>query len=327
MRILICHRPGGAFGYITDAWINALQMVSDFEVDRWNGQLQSWNRFKPDLYLGCSGHRQPVPAPDLRRNCKIAIHVNPYGPIEVKPSINERPEAIKWVKSTSPDAVYGYGLEKDRKYWEYWDRDGIPWIPMACAGDATKFNPLAGDHSLDVVYVGGRWDYKAKSLDPFLLPVLRDRGLTKAHYGWGAWPSDIKVSRVSEELMPATLASAKVGPCISEPHTRRYGIDIPERVFKVALSGTVAVHDPIANLQGELPSVPVEETPGTYLQRIKMLAASDPEALRQKARKQYQQVFEAHTYHHRLAGMLRKLGFVGEAKKLLATLELLRVEF
>lgn len=327
MKVLICHRPGGAFAYISDAWISALSMVPDIQVQRWDGKPESWNSFKPDLYMGCSGHRQPIPGKSKRDGCKIAIHVNPYGPTQVQPNINEQPEAIKWVKNQEPDAVYGYGLEKDRPYWSWWDRDGITWVPMACAGDATQFNPLNGNHEKDVVYLGGRWDYKAKSIDPYLLPVLRDRHLSHTLHGWGKWPSDLAVTQATDPQVPGILASAKVGPCIAEPHTIRYGIDIPERVFKIALSGTIAVHDPAAHLQKVLESVPVANSPADYHDKIRSIAAKNPEALVTKARKQYKEVFGAHTYHHRLAGLFKALGFNGESRAMLQSLKLLKVDF
>lgn len=326
MRVLICHRPGGAFGYISDAWINALKMAPDIEVKRWDGQPLSWQNFKPDLYMGCSGHRQPIPAKAKRGGCKIVIHTNPYGPIKVQPSISEPAKTIRWVQQQEPDAVFGYGFEKDRNYWSWWERDGVSWVPMACAGDATQFNPHNGNHEKDVVYVGGRWDYKAKTIDPYLLPVLRDRGLSCAVFGWGKWPSDLTITHAPDYQVPAILASAKIGPCIAEPHTIRYGIDIPERVFKVALSGTVAVHDSIANFQDALDSVPVATSPDAYHEKIKSLAKSRLEVVVTKARRQYNEVFGGHTYHHRLAGLFRFLGFVNESRSLLHSLKLLKVD-
>jgi len=325
MRVLICHRPGGAFGYITDAWINALSMVREIQVKRWDGKPGSWSNFKPDLYLGASGHHQSIPEKAQRGGCKIAIHANPYGPIDVQPNINESAMAIGWVKNQEPDAVYGYGFEKDRQYWSYWDRDGIPWVPMACAGDATIFCPHNGDHRNDVVYLGGRWDYKAKSIDPYLLPVIRDRGLSCIVHGWGKWPSDLTVSQAPDQQVPAILASAKIGPCIAERHTIQYGIDIPERVFKVALSGTIAVHDPVAHFSDVLESVPVATSPSDFHEKIKTLAKSNPDVLIAKARGQYLEVFGGHTYHHRLAGLLRVLGFVDESRLILHSLKLFKV--
>ena len=89
-------------------------------------------------------------------------------------------------------------------------------------------------------------------------------------FGWGEWPSDLTVSEADDNRVPAILASARVGPCIAEPHTIRHGIDIPERVFKVALSGTIAVHDPVANLSSVLESVPLATSPSDYHEKIKL---------------------------------------------------------
>jgi hypothetical protein len=327
MRVLICHRPGGAFGFISDSWINAMSMVPSIQVKRWDGKQGSWDNFRPDLYMGCSGHRQPIPAKSRRNSCKVVIHVNPYGPIKVQPNINEPQEAINWVKKQDPDAVFGYGLEKDRKYWSYWDRDNIPWIPMACAGDATLFNPHSGSHDKDIVYLGGRWDYKAKSIDPYLLPVLRDRSLSHIVCGWGKWPSDLAVSQAPDSQVPSILSSAKIGPCIAEPHSIRYGIDIPERVFKVALSGTIAIHDPVANLSDALESVPVASSPDDYHEKIKSLALSKPGTIATRARKQYNEVFGKHTYHHRLSGMFMSLGLNNESRAIMNSLKILKVDF
>jgi hypothetical protein len=178
MRVLFCHRVGGAWGYITDGMINALRDAGCV-VDRWNGDDRTWDAFAPDLYCGASGHRQQIPT---LRTCKVALHVNPYGPTKIEPNINEQLCVISAVKQIRPDAVFGYGHETDRHYWSYWDRDGMPWVPMATAGDATIFKN-EGDHSSwDIGYVGGRWTYKAKNIDAYLLPVLRDKMLFNKVY-------------------------------------------------------------------------------------------------------------------------------------------------
>jgi hypothetical protein len=320
MKVLICHRPAGAFGYITDSWINALCAIDGITVGRWDGTAESWEKFNPDLYCGASGHRQKIPRD--RGKCKIAIHVNPYGPIKVEPNINESKDALRWVKSQEPDAVYGYGLEKDREFWSYWDRDGTPWVPMACAGDATLFSPLNGAHdSYDIVYVGGRWAYKAKSMDPYLLPVFTDHSMSHLVYGWGEWGQVMRgVNQATDDEVPGILSSGCVGPCISEPHTIRYGIDVPERVFKVILSGAIAVHDNAKDLGAVLTTVPMCVSPQKYHSTIKKLCSLDGTDRLILAAAQYKQVAKSHTYHHRLAGLLSRLGFEEEAEGLLTAL-------
>ena len=170
MKVLICHRPGGAWGYITDGFVNAFKSQGH-ETQRWDGNTDSWFLFEPDLYIGCSGHKQPMPDDD---STKTAIHVNPHGPIDLG-SINEPSSNINWVVDKNPDVVFGYGQENDKNLWSYWsERYGIPWIPMPTAADKTLFyRDELNNKQYDIVYLGGRWDYKAKTIDKFLLPTLR----------------------------------------------------------------------------------------------------------------------------------------------------------
>ncbi|MCK9557764.1 MAG: glycosyltransferase [Candidatus Cloacimonetes bacterium] len=315
MKILLCNPPGGAFTFITQGMINALRDIGCV-AERWDGKKGSWYSFDPDLYIGCSGHRQDIPRD---RRCKIALHVNPYGPKRIEPNINESQDAINWVSSIRPDAVFGYGHETDRHYWSFWDRDGMPWVPLATAGDATIFKTSNGTHDkYDIGYVGGRWPYKAKDIDAYLLPVLRDRTISHKVCGWGTWPENLCNGIIADNEVPILLANCKIAPCISEPHTITSGIDLPERVFKVILSGAVAVHDPAFDISRYLPTSAIwAETPNGYHAKIKDLLRLDANALKEIARKQHKDVLSAHTYHHRMATLLFVLGFDDIATKLL----------
>ena len=319
-KILVCHRVGGAFGYITDGWINALRHAG-FQAARWNGERASWNRFDPDLYLGCSGHRQKIPSKKARGKCKVAIHVNPYGNPSLS-GIDESPQAIDWTLSQSPNIVYGYGFEKDRHFWAHWDSSNAPWVPMATAGDATKFSPSRGSHDkFDIVYLGGRWPYKAKRIDKYLIPYLLSTSRRYAVCGWGNWPPGMCRGQLDESIADEFLASGKVGPCVSEPHTGRYGIDVPERVFKVILSGAIAVHDPVPELDMILPNLIIASNPDDFASAIDRTLAMDNRSRKQLLSEQYCDVSSAHTYHHRLAGMFKAIGFDTAAQRMLAAVK------
>jgi len=321
MKILVCRRPQGAFGYITDGWINALRHAG-FKVARWDGDKPSWTKFAPDLYLGCSGHRQKIPQ-KARDRCKVAIHVNPYG--TSLPGIDETKDAIDWTLSQSPDVVFGYGFERDRHYWSTWDAYGIPWVPMACGGDATKYSPLAGSHNkFDIVYLGGRWQYKAKRLDQFLIPMLESTRRTYCVRGWGEWPNDMCDGGLEEKDAEAFLASGKVGPCISEPHTGKSGIDIPERVFKVILSGLVAIHDPVPGILKELPNLIVTHSPIEFANKVEEVLHLSPGERKILTESQFADVVGNHTYHHRLASLLKHLRFTAESELMMNAINRIR---
>tara|TARA_R110000751_G_scaffold23590_7_gene65194 strand:+ start:3213 stop:4160 length:948 start_codon:yes stop_codon:yes gene_type:complete len=313
MKILICHRPGGAWGYITDGFVNAFRSKG-YEVQRWDGDTDSWFLFKPDLYIGCSGHKQSIPDDNF---AKIAIHVNPYGPFDLGP-INESPGNIDWTVNKSPDAVFGYGQESDRNLWSYWlERHGIPWVPMPTAADKALFYCRELDNKQhDIVYLGGRWEYKAKTIDKFLLPVLQSSEFDCKVHGWGDWPDGVCSGFLAEDSAGSFLNSGKIGPCISEMHTHKYSIDIPERAFKVALSGSLVIHDPVPSLKNLFSSAIVAKNADDYFDLCKYYLEHDDERLEIVAQQQ-KEVLDNHTYHHRLSVLLATLGFDEESKEML----------
>jgi hypothetical protein len=320
MRVLFYNPPGGASVFISQGHINALRDIGCI-AERWDGNLDSWREFDPDLYCGASGHRQLIPAV-VDRRCKIAIHVNPFGSYKIEPNINESNDAVNWTIHQHPDAVFGYGLESDRKFWSYWSNYNIPWVPMPTAGDATLFGVKHGSHDkYDVAFVGGRWGYKSQAMDNYLLRVFRDPSITSMVYGWGGWPADIYKGQIPDQDVPKLLADCKVAPCVSEPHTIHWGIDLPERVFKAILSGAVVVHDPVAGLQRFSPHIIIGRNPDDYHKKIQELISLSPQERTEIASGQRANVLQSHTYHHRMATLLGVLGFAAEAVKLLEVVE------
>ena len=314
MRILFCQRPGGAFGYITDGMINALRDKGHV-VSRWDGLENTWHNFSPDLYVGCSGHKQPIPH---KHSAKIAIHVNPYGPTQIN-GINESDANIRWTLIQKPNVVFGYGHKDDRILWSYWTtKHGIEWVPIPTAGDKTIFhNSTESDKVYDIVYLGGRWDYKGLTIDSYLLSFIRQTNY-KLH-GWGNWPADVCSGLLADDQVSKFLGSGRVGPCISERHTHEYGIDIPERAFKVALCGTMVIHDAVIAIRRFIPSAIVATNPDQF--REYCLYYSNRDNTDERIRivsKQRDEVLSAHTYHHRMATLFDALGFHEDSKNMVS---------
>lgn len=313
MKILVCHRPGGAFAYISDGWINALNHAG-ITVTRWDGNQESWEAFDPDLYIGCSGHRQPIPM--VRGRCKVALHVNPHGPRKIEPNINESQDAVRWVREQNPDAVFGWAHESDREIWSGWEAYGYRWVPLATAGDATIYNPGFGTHDqYDFVYLGGRWAYKGKSIDRYLIPLCNGQLNFRLH-GWGDWPPGVCSGELPNDpnAVARFFCSGKVAPCISEHHTVTDGIDLPERVFKVALSGALAIHDPALGLERYVPNAVRSTDPESFQRLVRHWVCVPDEERQALARLQYQDVISSQTYHHRMATLLEALRFPVEAQ-------------
>jgi hypothetical protein len=316
-KILLTNRPGGAWGYITDGFANALKDKGHI-VRRYDNQIQSWLSFQPDLYIGCSGHKQQMPE---KHNAKIAIHVNPLGPIEI-PGINENQQTVEWTLAQNPDVVFGYGFEQDKIYWDYWiSKHNVKWVPLPTAGDKTLFKDLQKQRDLDVVYLGGRWAYKSLTIDSFLLPIIRRPDLKSELYGWGDWPSGVSKGLLPEAQVVEFLNRGLVGPCISEQHTQKFGIDLPERVWKLALCGVLAVHDPVPTMKTIFDAAHILMAANEKEYNDIISFYCDPlrkEERYLRAETQKQHVLNAHTYHHRLSDLFKSLGWVDEAAAMLA---------
>lgn len=308
MRILMNKWVGGAWGFITESLINALNDKGHI-VKRYDGLESSWQRFDPDLYIGCSGHRQHIPN---KRRAMVAIHVNPYGPVNIQ-GINESEDAISWVLSQKPDVVFGYGSQNEEIFWSYWQtRHDIPWVPMPTAGDKKIFADLKLERDLDIVYLGGRWAYKAQTIDRYLFPVIHKLNCRKIIRGWGGWPEDMKVEKIDDHDVNYFLNRGFVGPCISEKHTQQYGIDIPERAFKLALCGVCVIHDPVPSIKHLIPSAVVAKDENDYYELVKYYVENPCDAQR-IAESQKIAVLQGNTYHHRCAALFRRLGMITEA--------------
>lgn len=304
MRILFTHRPGGAYGFISQSWINAVAAAGGV-AERWDGSRESWDRFQPDAYVGCSGHRQPIPPLGQRGDAKIAIHVNPYCGTSLM-GINEPQQAINWVLQQQPDAVFGYGHEQDRCYWENWP---VPWAPMATAGDSTIFKDRGLERTVDVAYVGGHWPYKGKNLDRYIVPLLQHGRLRTEVYGWGNWPRGLSRGGIDDADVPGLFCRARTCPCVVEPHTTQWGIDLPERLWKVALCGALVIHDPVHGLDKHMPSAVVANSAADYISLCQHYCKPENEPERAAvAAKQRSEVLDGNTYFHRLAGLFTVLG-------------------
>lgn len=324
MRVLCCNPDGGAFFYIVEGWANAFRALGH-QFRRWDGKRATFQQFKPDLYLGCSGWRQAIPE-DLRKQfgTKVGIHVNPWGSTVLKalpgePNINEPPKARQWTISQNPDFVFGYAGKHDLPHmWNFWEeKAGIPTVAMPTAGDYTIYkacNPVP-QFTCEVGFVGGRWAYKAININKYLVPVLLS---TKSQvYGWGGWQKFPKNrGKIATADVSKLFSSAKVCPAVVEPHTSRYGIDIPERMFKVPLGGGMVVCDPVANLRHYDPhgAFPMAANPKEYKDLVHHYLEHPEERAAKKA-KQRKLVLERHTYFSRIKEFMLAAQYFEDAQK------------
>ena len=315
LRILCCDPPGGAFYHITKAWGRAFEQLGH-TFTKWDGKENSWRKFNPHLYLGCSGHRQPIPK---GTKTKVGIHVNPHGKIRLNPlhgvDVNEPGHAVKWSVSMKPDFVFGYGIQQDEKtFWSKYKSDhNIPWFGVPTAGDPFHYYKDP-DESLvcDIGFVGGRWSYKLHNLDKYLVPLFKKYNYKC--FGWGGWEGICESKELPDntDVDRKLFSSAKICPAICEPHTTKYSIDWPERIFKIPLCNGFTVSDPVANFDRYLPT-DVFPMSSNLVELCDYYLKNEDER-KQLADKQMRFILENHTYINRIHTLFVAAGFKQEAK-------------
>ena len=313
MKIAVVKPCGGAFHYIAQGFINAFNAIGE-EAYFWNGKPETFNN--PDLYIGCSGHRQEIPK---NWTGKIAIHVNPYGD-RLEPlhgiDINESRDAIRWTLDQKPDIVFGYGLQEDgATFWKNWAN----FVGCPTAGDATIYYPEKADVDYEIAFLGGRWPYKGNNIDKWFVPVAKKLGKKVAIHGWGGWQGfdNYKGPLPESDCGRVFLSSANVCPCVCEPHTTVYGIDIPERFFKAALCGSLPVLDKIEGFDRYCSEFVMASNPSNYIDLVTNYACN-PDYIdegRQLAKMIRKEVLAKHTYFNRMMGLCTGLNFENIVKK------------
>lgn len=321
MKVLIV-KPEAmcAFTYITRGFMNAFNDIG-CQAEYWNGDVSYLEKFAPDLYIGCSGHRKEIPKP-MRGNIKVAIHVNPYGlkPLEklYNVDINESQDAINWIVKQEPNIVFGYGMfgnvdKADNEHWVLWKAKlGIDIVGIPTAGDVTTYYPDPDTSICKIAYLGGRWIYKSHNIDTWLLPVIKKYDVKVM--GHGDWKG-IKgyLGKLPEsDSGRKFLSSAKVCPCICEPHTIKYGIDIPERFFKVSLCGSLPVLDNVYNFEKYYNFIAtLAKDSFEYEMLIDRYANNEKfnEERKYLVNRIRQETLSRHTYHHRMRDLCKMLHF------------------
>jgi hypothetical protein len=323
VNILIANTKSGAFFEIATGWKNAFK-AGGHQAALWDGTERTWKKYRPDIYIACSSWESKRSLVALRRlhNTKLVVHVDPYSKEKIQvpggPPIGARQEHIKWTVRQEPDFVFGYGLQEDmERYWIHWrQKHGLKIVGMPNAADSTIYKPRPADPNLacEIGWVGGYWKYKALNMDKYLIPVVRT--LDTVWFGWSG-PKGIWNGKASQEQVIRLFNSAKVCPCIVEPHTTRYGIDVPERMFKVSACGALAVLDPFIGVERYFSkdSIVMARSPQEYLDLCKKYVAMKKEERRAQAKKMQKAVLLKHTYLNRVQTFLNQLGFSDEANK------------
>jgi hypothetical protein len=159
------------------------------------------------------------------------------------PNVSWNASLRKKILATEPAFLFTMSSEARFQFYSEWLKAGakLASMPLACDPYLYEHPRSDVDYShVEVAFVGGYWDYKARQFDKFLQPIAE-----KLHvYGYSAWPYGRYGGRLPLENEGALYRQASLSPVINEPHVSYMSVDINERVFKVLAAGGLAICDP-----------------------------------------------------------------------------------
>lgn len=285
------------------------QLLSVFEL----GQLRRLHAPVVFLSEGDYSFLDDRALAELRRAPHIAW-VNPWFPHEERfwsengLDTMGMLEARAQVLRSEPPLLVGQCVESGLEYFSNWKGDGRRVYPFPLACDTTLYDRGDGAARFEgvrIAFVGGYWPYKAQMFDRYLRPHEADLTV----YGYSPWPYAGFGGQLPVEDEPYLYRDARLSPSINEPHVPLMHIDINERVYKVLGSGGLSVTDVTPGYR-ELfapDELLMPESDDEYHDMVRTALAS-PETLAPYRERGYRAVRSRHTYAHRAAMLLDRLG-------------------
>lgn len=322
MKIMIANDTGLAHYYIRMGLLKAFTAVGHDAV-MWDINTKSthdaFNEFEPDIFIGQTYNidRALIKCLAARPHVKTIMKGSDWGVISDTidrgkfPVLIANEEEIDNVKALREvgglDYIYVHYLQRDvDKTHSHW-MDIVPAKSMLSAADVFEFTggESKPEFECDLGFLGGRWGYKAQTLDKWLIPLL-GKDLNVKIFGNQPWGVPEYCGFLPNEVVRDFLASAKICPNISEPHSQEYGYDIVERPYKLAANKCFVISDLVVGLKEVYPDMPMCSTPETFKDQI-YYYLNNEEHRNHIVEQNYKTTIDNHTYFHRVAEIFRNL--------------------
>lgn len=255
MKIALTLPTNGAGRFIWSGYANAFKALGH---DVYYINNSSIFRINPDLLI-CSTSipsQEHIDWREKNKHKKIALNTlcwtdEPNLGMEI-PGIQASQGNIEYAKKLRPDLIFAHYSQKyiDLLLANWRDKEGYKLGSFMLAADSTvypAFEHLSENYKYDIVYAGGFWPYKSKTIVPWLLPVIRKYRRTSILIG-GGWPIQTD-GDCTEYDIGKMFGIAKVTPNIHEYHGNKYGYDIIERCFKTPFCGGLLVSDYVKEME------------------------------------------------------------------------------
>lgn len=348
MKIIISDDSNGtnAHSYIRLGLARALSACGH-ETFIWNINQKSaidiFDEINPEIFLGQTYNleRGLIKALCERPHIKVVLTGSDWGDQSDQMDLNRfpilvaNPTEIKLTellnKERGIDRIVCHyhpsRIHITHHHWE--DKLGIPIGGVPLAADISDYTGgrFHEEFKSDVCFVGGRWGYKGRTIDKWLVPLCDSRlSLNIKIFGNRGWGLVQYAGFIDTKYVRHIMKSAKVCPNMHEEHSQVYGIDVVERVFKILSNKCPCVSDYVESLAVDFfPNGEVEfaKTPQEYKEKCLAVINGDLIIDTEKA---YQKVMAEETYFNRASSILSYIGLEEESRNILSIYNQIRKE-
>jgi hypothetical protein len=322
MKIMISNDTGLAHYYIRIGLMRAFTALGHDAV-MWDITKKSvhdaFSEFEPDLFIGQTYNinRALIKCLGQRPNCKSIMKGSDWGEIsdtidrQKYPVLIANEEEIDNVKALREanglDYIFVHYLQRHvDKTHSHW-KDIVSAKSLLSAADVFEFTGGVSkpEYECDLGFLGGRWGYKAQTLDKYFVPLLGEE-LNVKIFGNQSWGIPEYCGFLPDGEVRHFLASAKICPNISEPHSQDFGYDIIERPFKLAANKCFVISDYVEGLQEVYPEMCYAETPELFKKAVYSFLEK-PDERQEIVEVNYQHTIKNHTYFERVAEIFKNL--------------------
>ena len=337
MKIMISNDGPHAHFYIRLGWAKVFNELGH-EVVFWDIErkpaFDAFDEFDPDIFIGQTYNltKSVVKCISERPDMKVVMRASDWGDMQNEIDFKRFPvlvaredekTLVKELKEKTgkPDFVYNHYHDKwMSQTHNNWSSEGINVVSMLHGADVFDYIDSEFEDSLksDVSFIGGYWDYKAKSIDKYLIPLCHPVGKYNVKiFGNQGWPVVQYLGFLPNESVKNVFRSATISPNISEPHSQEFGYDIIERPFKVLISKGFCISDYVQSMAEDVfkdGEVLYAKSPQDFLDLIDHYI-KNPEEREEHIEKGYNCVLNNHTYFHRVSTIFENLDLEKEKMK------------
>lgn len=322
MRILITHDGSLAHAFIRMGLLKAFTACGH-EAAIWDIRAKSpfdaFDEFKPDLVMSQTYNMSEAWIRVLKQNpqTRLILRASDCGNISdtidlkkypvLVASEQEKKLILKLRDETGkPDFLHNHYCQwRFNSTHTWWINQGFDVRSLCSAADVFDFTNgrVRPELESDICFVGGRWGYKAQTLDPWLLPLCHpDAKYNIKIFGNQNWGIPQYCGTTVQPFTRDALKSAKICPNISEPHSQDFGYDIIERPWKLLSNKCFCISDYVEDLAKLIPhGIIFAKTPEEFREKVDFYLKPENIGYRESTViNGYDTVINNHTYFHRI---------------------------